>query len=557
MEKNLKKAMSGSLAGLMTLTGAVGALSTVNVQSVEASSTVQRNLEAKVSHITSSLKKNYLGLKNVGQWQQYIKEARTLLSKLPNGSTKTKYTDVINRAEALVNAAARVNQVERSMTSNTHSMKNIDTWETYVNLAKKDLAKVDLKEYKKQYEQLVERTALKVSDMDKVKVKHYEALKKVEAIVKDGESLLSSDKAKALEKFKEARSAGEKLQSHSSKTKVLNTISKGVADAIGDAAIKGDRTGFIDFKDVNSVIAFKDTNKDIKVSNGVIGKNIALNLGYSSIEFENVKASKKTNVTLNVESGAKIKGGNFDVLIINSPKKNTMTRSTPIVNLDGVTANKVVVSEGVNVNVGSSSNINGVYVDGNQANVEGGVIKDTVAPTLKVGKGSNANKLRVEFSENIATKSQSGGFVELSDGDFKAAMSFKVIDKAGKDVEGGIASMSYKKISGSEVARVDIDFANGKITEGCKLVFAGEIYDLAGNKLVAPTGGVIGEYTKNSWDRKSGSEDKALLEKINTSTAETIQKILEENAEGIGLDMTGYKTLSDKGKKAVCAEVYE
>ncbi|MEG0129803.1 MAG: hypothetical protein RR539_09980 [Clostridium sp.] len=553
MEKNVKKILSGSLAGVMTLTGAVGALSTVEVQSVQASTNNIKKLDAKISQVVSSLKKNYLGLKNVGQWQKYIKECKDLLAKIPSGSTKNKYAETISKAEALINAAARVNQVEKSMSSNSHSMKNVDTWEQYVELAKKDLTKVDQKEFKKQIEELKERTAVKVLLMDKVKVAHFEAVKKVEAIVKEAEALVKTDKTKALEKYKEARNAGEKLSSHSSKTNLLNNIGKGIVGVIGDAGIKGDKTGFIDFKDVNSLVAIKDA----KVSNGVIGKNVSLNLGSSAIEFENVKASKKTNVTVNVESGAKIKGGHFDVLTINMANKRSMARSTPVVGLEGVTANKVVVSDGVNVNVNNSSNINGVYVDGNQANIDGGVIKDTVAPTLKVGKGSNANKLRVEFSENIATKSQSGGFVELNDGDFASAMSFKVVDKAGKDVEGAIASMSYKKIAGNEVARVDIDFAKDKIVDGCKLIFAGEIFDLSGNKLTAAQGGVIGEYTKNSWDRKSGVDDKGILDLINKSTKDTIQKIIEDNAEAIGLDMVDYNTLSDEGKKAVCMEVYE
>lgn len=131
-------------------------------------SKAESDCKAKVDHITYSLKKNYLGLKNVGQWQQYIKEARVLANKL-NKSIRGKYIDQINKAEALVNAAARVNKVEQSMSINPHTIKNTVTWDQYIRLAKTDLSKVNKTIFSKQISQLNDRIIERETAIDFIK----------------------------------------------------------------------------------------------------------------------------------------------------------------------------------------------------------------------------------------------------------------------------------------------------------------------------------------------------------------------------------------------------
>ncbi|MEF9953171.1 MAG: hypothetical protein RR838_11330, partial [Clostridium sp.] len=70
-----KKIIGASLAGVMAVSsaaGAVGAVQDIKVSEASVNKLVH-DVHAKIEHITYSLKKNYLGLKNVGQWQSYIK----------------------------------------------------------------------------------------------------------------------------------------------------------------------------------------------------------------------------------------------------------------------------------------------------------------------------------------------------------------------------------------------------------------------------------------------------------------------------------------------------
>lgn len=150
-----KKFIAATMAAMLMVT-AVGNYVYSNNIVFAAMSRAEADCKAKVDKITSSLKSNYLGLKNVGQWQQYIKEARALAAKLSR-SIRVKYEDQINKAESLVNAAARVNKVEQSMSVNSHTLKNVATWEQYISLAKTDLAKVNRDIFAKQINELNSR----------------------------------------------------------------------------------------------------------------------------------------------------------------------------------------------------------------------------------------------------------------------------------------------------------------------------------------------------------------------------------------------------------------
>ncbi|KMT23340.1 Ig-like domain-containing protein [Clostridium cylindrosporum] len=165
-----KKLIGSVLVGAMTLVSVAGTTQSVDeVKIVNAG--VKEDTKAvhtKVEQIRNSLKKNFLGLKNVGQWQKYIKEARTLNAKLPKGATKNKYAARINSAEALVNAAARVNKVEGSMANNAHTVKNAEQWIKYVELAEADLEKVDVNEYEDQINSLINRLNKKIAEINDI-----------------------------------------------------------------------------------------------------------------------------------------------------------------------------------------------------------------------------------------------------------------------------------------------------------------------------------------------------------------------------------------------------
>lgn len=165
-----KKALGLVLSGAMVLTGVGTTLSSVgNVTVVQAA--VKDDVKAvhnKVEQLVKSIKKNYLGLKNVGQWQKYIKEARDLNARLPKGSTKNKYAERINKAEAVVNAAARVNQLEISMKKNSHTNSNLAQWLEYTYLAAVDMQKIDKKEYAAQYNELDQRMEERANELEEI-----------------------------------------------------------------------------------------------------------------------------------------------------------------------------------------------------------------------------------------------------------------------------------------------------------------------------------------------------------------------------------------------------
>lgn len=167
MIKKSKRLIGTCLVAVMTVLSAGTAVSLTNDVTTVKAGVKEDNLAAhkKIEHLRTSLKRNYLGLKNVGTWQQYIKEARALTKKLPNGSTKNKYTERINSAESLVNAAAKVNHLEFSMEKNYPSVKNAEAWVVYVEVAAKELSKVTI-EYEDQVYDLLERLIEKAFEID-------------------------------------------------------------------------------------------------------------------------------------------------------------------------------------------------------------------------------------------------------------------------------------------------------------------------------------------------------------------------------------------------------
>lgn len=167
MVKFKKKAIAILLTSTM-LIGAINevVLTTKDMKLVYAETKALSDAKAKISHLTKSIKGNYLGLKNQATWQLYIAEARKLIKKIPNSekAQKDALTTEINRDEALVNALSRINHVEKSTTSkekggygNYLGIKNTKTWNDYLRLAKIDLEKVDQNIFKNQYDELMDR----------------------------------------------------------------------------------------------------------------------------------------------------------------------------------------------------------------------------------------------------------------------------------------------------------------------------------------------------------------------------------------------------------------
>ncbi|MEF9952393.1 MAG: CAP domain-containing protein [Clostridium sp.] len=173
-----------------------------------------KDARAKVDHLTYSLKNNYLGIKNQATWEIYIREARGLISKLPSSekSLRDALTTEVNRADALVKAVGRINQVEKSMLpkdqggyGNYIGIKNAETWRGYLNLAQTDLEKVDRNIFGNQYNELVARMSKAAQVVKGVEDKFNAEYDKVVKIFNDAKS--SNDK----ELGKKALTEAEKL----------------------------------------------------------------------------------------------------------------------------------------------------------------------------------------------------------------------------------------------------------------------------------------------------------------------------------------------------------
>lgn len=126
---------------------------------VYASSTQLSDAKARVDHLSKSLHTNYLGIKNQGQWQEYIKELREVISTIPleEEDEANNLIEFVNKAEALVQGLSRINQVEKSIETNYVGIKNVRQWGQYITLAEYDLSKVDKTEFLNEYEELVGR----------------------------------------------------------------------------------------------------------------------------------------------------------------------------------------------------------------------------------------------------------------------------------------------------------------------------------------------------------------------------------------------------------------
>ena len=240
VNKKLRILVATSITAVMlpttVLASSVGENREVAVQDfrVKASeSTALKNAKAKISHLTYSLKNNYLGIKNQGTWEMYIRQARDLISKIPSSEKveKDKLTQELNRDEALVKALSRINQVEKSIApkseggyGNYLGIKNAETWREYLRLASIDLEKVDKVVFKKQYDELKSRmnkVSLVVREIeDKFQVEYDKVVKLF------NEAKANNDKEKAKLALKEAEKLGTCSRSDALEKEIKSFINK-------------------------------------------------------------------------------------------------------------------------------------------------------------------------------------------------------------------------------------------------------------------------------------------------------------------------------------------
>lgn len=178
-----------------------------NSITVHAASKALTATKARVSHLNWSLHNNYLGLKNQGQWQEYIKGIRLTIIDIPGSEKKEKDALIssVNKAEALVNGLSRINQVEKSMESNTPRYGNVRQWNNYLTLSKQDLDKVDKVEFSKEIEKLTTRLNICEEKVNSITEEYNVKFDKVKELYNKAE------KSKDVDEGKKALLEAEKL----------------------------------------------------------------------------------------------------------------------------------------------------------------------------------------------------------------------------------------------------------------------------------------------------------------------------------------------------------
>lgn len=199
MAKIGKKSLGIVIAAVMSLTTLSGAVTSLNqVSIVQAASKTLTTVNAKLAHLNTSLHKNYLGIKNQAQWQAYINEIRSLVTKLPSNekAQAQKITESVNKAESLVRALSRINQVEKSMDQNAKIIKNVKQWDIYLELADRDLARVDKNEFAKEITELTNRKAAAKGISDGIQTGYDEKAAVVEALLNTASTSNKEEDAK-------------------------------------------------------------------------------------------------------------------------------------------------------------------------------------------------------------------------------------------------------------------------------------------------------------------------------------------------------------------------
>lgn len=166
MARFKKRVVASFLVGTMILAGMSTLTEIQNTKIVSAESRSLLNARNKVEYLIMSIKKNYLGIKNQSTWQNYINQSKSLIRNIPSAekAQKDELTTKLDRIEALVDSIGRINYVEKSTTSkenggygNYLGIKNTKTWNEYLEIAKKDLKRVDRNIFGNEYTELLER----------------------------------------------------------------------------------------------------------------------------------------------------------------------------------------------------------------------------------------------------------------------------------------------------------------------------------------------------------------------------------------------------------------
>ncbi|MEG2338701.1 MAG: hypothetical protein RSB66_06430 [Clostridium sp.] len=286
------------LAGALAVVAGSGTVIGTSTQVVEANTlNALKDVDAKLTGLTSSVKKNYLGLKNISKWQRDLATIKGQISKLPKGQAKDKLTSRAAMVETLLGAATGISALEDSLAKNANIIKNVKGWEVAIENSKKLLGKIDHKEFKKEHAALLERLAKANEKVSGIKAKYFAKVGEIKSTYNKAVELSKTQKDRALAMLKFCLEEANKLNSHPVKDELILKINKAIEEVNKIPSVDP----FI--KDDKGNVTVKDEVKSVDITEASIGnKNIKkLTIPYgtaariSGINVETVVIKGKTS----------------------------------------------------------------------------------------------------------------------------------------------------------------------------------------------------------------------------------------------------------------------
>lgn len=220
MIKLNKKFVSFALVAAIT-GGSFGAMGNA-YETTYAASVAYNNFNAKLSHLESSLERNYLGSSNLPTFRKYLAEANELLAKVTSNSEKEELQARYNECEAIIITTEHIVNMERSMDINYRGMKNVAPFQDYVDKVNAAIPKINNKTIANK---IAERSAAGSNIIQDIKVADSSEYKSANALLAEAINSINEGKtSEAKEKATEGLTFAEKCTNSLLKTSIIEEL---------------------------------------------------------------------------------------------------------------------------------------------------------------------------------------------------------------------------------------------------------------------------------------------------------------------------------------------
>ncbi|MEG1415351.1 MAG: DUF5011 domain-containing protein [Clostridium sp.] len=170
MNKKFRQALAGGLVITMCATSFVSAID--SPIEVEAKKSTTQLAGEQVSYLENTVRKNYLGQKNLNHFNTQLRKAKSMVGKMPNGSTKRSLSSRVSVCENVIRATESTVKLEDSMDKNSHTLSSVPTFEVYINNANKYINRIPEGIHSSGKVGLSKRSYSRFNDIRDIKVKN-------------------------------------------------------------------------------------------------------------------------------------------------------------------------------------------------------------------------------------------------------------------------------------------------------------------------------------------------------------------------------------------------